>query len=294
MKQVRNPHHFLIFLLVVFALEAILFSVGNFKIEENIKKEENRTKKIEEILLDTPLLARAVSVYDTTEQKKVFGENDEVAMPIASLAKIMTVLVGLNIHSEDEIVVISENAINQNGDFGIFINEKWKVGDLAKFSLLVSANDGAYAVVEEDETFLEQMNSKAKRIGMTNVLFLNSTGLDIDTMHAGAVASALDVNIMASYALLAQPEIFGITTKPEINLKSESGFMHNFKNTNLIVDKIPNLLFSKTGYTELAGGNLVIIFGDRRGHKIAVTLLGSTFDGRFADMEKIVEVLYNN
>ena len=81
---------------------------------------------------------------------------------------------------------------------------------------------------------------------------------------------------------------------PEINLKSESGFEHNFKNTNILIGKIPNLLFSKTGFTEIAGGNLVVIFKDKGGREIAVTLLGSTFDGRFADMEKIVNILYNS
>ena len=98
---------------------------------------------------------------------------------------------------------------------------------------------------------------------------------------------------MALYALKAYPEIFNATVIPEINLTSESGFSHNFKNTNTIIEKIPNLLFSKTGFTDVAGGSLAIIFRDKKGDEIAVALLGSTFEERFSDMEKIVDVLYN-
>ena len=157
---------------------------------------------------------------------------------------------------------------------------------------MVSANDGAYTLASSAD-FLENMNNKARKIGAENTLFVNFTGLDIDLNTAGALASAEDVNVMAMYAVRAYPEIFYATRTPEINLASESGFTHNFKNTNVVIDKIPNLLFSKTGFTEIAGGNLVIIFRDKKGNDIAVTVLGSTFDGRFSDMETIVNILYN-
>jgi D-alanyl-D-alanine carboxypeptidase len=53
---------------------------------------------------------------------------------------------------------------------------------------------------------------------------------------------------------------------------------------------MPNILFSKTGYTVLAGGNLTIIFKDKMKHDIAITVLGSTISGRFSDMEKLVNI----
>ena len=52
-------------------------------------------------------------------------------------------------------------------------------------------------------------------------------------------------------------------------------------------------IFSKTGNTTLAGGNLTIIFKNKIGHNMAITLLGSTEEGRFSDMEKLVEIAYN-
>lgn len=299
MEKELKTNRFFVLVIVLVALEAILFSAGNFKLNETVRLEKEASERVVIALQNISIEARAVSVYDINKSKKIYGKNDEVAMPIASLAKIMTVTLGLNRHRKDDIIYISPNAVGQAGDFGIFANEKWKVNDLAKFTLIVSANDGAYALAEKDESFLDRLNSKAKKIGMKNTLFLNSTGLDLLTdtglpIQAGAFASAEDANLMAIYGLRAYPEIFSVTAEPEINLTSLSGFLHSFKNTDTITEKIPNLVFSKTGYTEIAGGNLTVIFKDKRGHYIAVTVLGSSFDGRFSDMEKIVNVLYNN
>ena len=105
--------------------------------------------------------------------------------------------------------------------------------------------------------------------------------------------SSEDANMLAIYALKTYPEIFKATTLPKISLKSLSNFTHEIKNTNTITNKIPNLLFSKTGFTELAGGNLTIIFKDKLDHEIAVTVLGSSILGRFSDVEKLVNLIYN-
>jgi len=290
MNPEKNKHYLLFFMLFVVAVEAVMFSVGDFKFNEQIRLEEKRIEEVGQKINEIPILAKAVSVYNITQSKKIYGKNDGVSLPIASLAKIMTVTAGLNNYPKDSIVTLTSGAIRQAGDFGLLVGEEWKIEDLAKLTLISSANDGAYMLGVGDE-FIDKINNKIKRLGANNTLFLNSTGLDIDPTHPGAFASAEDVNTMATYARMAYPEIFATTVEPEINLTSVSGFQHNFKNTNIIIPKIPNILFSKTGFTELAGGSLVVIFKDKRGDEIAVTLLGSTFDGRFSDMEKIVEVL---
>ena len=281
-------------MLLVVAFTATFFFIGDSKLNELAKLKNESNERVRVALESSSILAKAVSVYDLTDNAKIYGRNDDIALPIASLAKIISVVVGLEGHDLNEIVYVSGEAVKQAGDFGIFANEKWKIGDIAKFTLIVSANDGAYALSERKSNFLTLISNKSKKLGAPSTLFLNATGLDLDAnTKSGAWANAMDVNLMASYALRAYPEIFSVTTLPEINLISESGFEHNFKNTNILIGKIPNLLFSKTGYTEVAGGNLTIIFKNQNDHEIAITLLGSTFDGRFADMEKIVEILYN-
>ena len=289
MPEETKQNRFLLLLLAFFALLAILFSAGNFKFKEIIRLEGARMEKIARELTDLELETRAMQVYDLSENKKLFGVNDDVAMPIASLVKSMTVTLALNTLGEEKIVYISSSAVKQLGDYGLKVGETWRAGELAKFTLLASANDGAYALAESAGLdVLNKMNEKARKIGMENTFFLNVTGLDqIENdipIAAGGFASASDLNALAHYALRAYPEIFRATTLPEIN---------GFKNTNPIVGEIPNLLFSKTGFTDLAGGNLSIIFRNGRSNLIAITLLGSTYEGRFADMEKIVNVLYN-
>jgi D-alanyl-D-alanine carboxypeptidase (penicillin-binding protein 5/6) len=294
----RTHNNILFFMLASVAITATLFFNANTNLNNLEKIKEERDKKIQAILENTPIIAKAISIYDITENRKIYSKNDDVPLPIASLAKIMTVVEGLRGHQMDDIIYVSPNAVKQAGDFGIFAYEKWKIGDLAKLTLVVSANDGAFALSEQGDTFLSNINSKVHRLGATNTIFANPTGLDIyeknkkEPSGFGVVASTEDVNAMAMYGLRAYPEIFKATTLPEINLVSESGFPHTFKNTNILIGKIPNLLFSKTGFTDKAGGSLVIIFKDKNEHEIAVTVLGSTYEGRFSDMEKLVAVFY--
>lgn len=276
---------------MIIAIEAVMFAVGDWKINQGIMLEEYRLEKAQTVLAAVPVEAKAFSVYDITAKKKLYGKNDEEPLPLASLAKIMTIIAVLNTHGPDDIVTMSDNALKQNGDYGFKPGEVWKVGDLAKATLIVSANDGAQALAESVPDFLDKITKKARKIGATHATFLNASGLDLDPSHASVFASAEDVNQMAAFAYDDYPGIFGTTVLPEIHVTSVSGFEHVFKNTDVILDKIPNLLFSKTGFTNVAGGNLTIIFKNQSGHEMAVTLLGSGFDSRFADMQKLVDAI---
>lgn len=287
----------LLLVCVIFlALVAFLFYRENANITKRILLQEEHDFKMAEALGNTPVLAKAVSVYSASRHKKIFGKNDDIAMPIASIAKIMTTVVALNAYGPDDIVTITPSAIKQAGDFTLTIGEKWKIYDLAKLTLISSANDGAFAMWENypkgKDGFLPEMNSRAKRLGMEHTNFGNIMGLDVDG-KATVFAGALDVSLLSSYALLAYPDVFQVTVLPEINLTSETGVKHNFKNTNTVVQKIPNLVFSKTGYTDIAGGNLTIVFKNSDGEYLVVTVLGSTYEGRFLDVQNLVNVLYN-
>ena len=290
---IKKENYLLFFLLIVLVLEAILFSVANYK--RNVAMEEIKNKRIElqNKIASIPLEAKAVSVYDITDSRKIYGKNDTLAMPLASLTKTMTIIIALANHKPEEIISLSNDAIGQNGDAGFKLDEKWKIEDLAKATLIGSLNDGAYGLAENVPDFLYKMNEEALMIGMKNASFINPAGLDLDISEgkAGAYATAEGANRMAIFALQTYPEIFKATVLPELNLKSESGFIHNIKNTNILVGQIPNLLFSKTGFTDLAGGNLTIIFRNKDNHKIAITVLGSTQMGRFFDMQKLISVL---
>lgn len=299
MEQTHQRRNTLIFLLIAVSVMGGFFLYENFKYESIYEQKEQELETLGDTLDEVEILAKALSVYDVEEGREIYSRNSREQMPLASLVKTMTIITAMSGTKPDEQMYISNGAIRQFGDYGLFANEKWKKSDLVKLTLLASANDGAYALAETKDDFLGEMNMKARRIGMEQGLFLNSTGLDIKSEdenilpEPGVFGSALDANLMAVYALKAYPDLVASSIESELSLTSDSGFKHDFKNTNLSLGNIPNLLFSKTGYTDLAGGNLTVIFENAQGKKLAVTVLGSTMEGRFTDMEKIVDALYN-
>ena len=83
--------------------------------------------KIQNILTDIPVQAKAFSIYDETLGMKVYGKNDEIEMPIASLVKIMTVVTTLNNHNVNDVIPISSEALKQEGDYGFLLMKNLKL-----------------------------------------------------------------------------------------------------------------------------------------------------------------------
>jgi D-alanyl-D-alanine carboxypeptidase len=84
------------------------------------------------------------------------------------------------------------------------------------------------------------------------------------------------------------PDILIPTQQTAARVYNTNGDYHETENTNDIVNRIPNLIGSKTGYTDLAGGNLTIAFDLGLNRPIIITVLGSTRDERFSDVLKLV------
>ena len=91
--------------------------------------------------------------------------------------------------------------------------------------------------------------------------------------------------MLFDYMVRNKPEILEVTSYNKLELKSEDNKIHNTENTNEIINKIPWVIASKTGYTDLAGGNLVVAFDNGMMRPIIISVLGSTKEGRFKDMK---------
>jgi serine-type D-Ala-D-Ala carboxypeptidase (penicillin-binding protein 5/6) len=128
------------------------------------------------------------------------------------------------------------------------------------------------------------MNVRAEELKLASLHFKNATGLDLSPIEPGAVGSARDVSFLMAYMLKNFPDILEPTTLKNDRIYNKEGSFHEAENTNPIIDKIPHLLGSKTGYTDLAGGNLTIVFDAGFNHPIIITVLGSTYDDRFTDV----------
>jgi D-alanyl-D-alanine carboxypeptidase (penicillin-binding protein 5/6) len=248
------------------------------------------------------LEARAAYVLDTTTEQVLFAKNGELQLPLASLTKIMTAIVALESVPSGTIITIDKKSLKNEGDAGLLAGERWLLHDLLGFSLLVSSNDGADAVASVvgslgktarsydtyKKEFVEKMNRKAKELGLTQTYFVNETGLDISKSSSGAYGSARDMAQLFKYALEHAPDVLEVTRYDTLKFNSLNKITHIAKNTNIINEKIPVLVASKTGYTDLAGGNLIVAFEAGLAKPIIVVVLGSTLDGRFADVEKLI------
>lgn len=249
------------------------------------------------------LIAKASYVYDLKNKKELFEKNADEILPLASITKIMTALVALSLVPETTEVTIPAEALKMEGNSGLQAGTRWLLRDLLAFTLLSSSNDGAVAVSStvggifatsttgfepNRSLFIGEMNRFARVIGLTSTQFQNETGLDSDTERAGAYSSAKEATALLGYALKTFPSVFTETRFDELSLGTEDGEKRSTKNTNTETRNLPLLIASKTGYTDLAGGNLVIAFDAGFGHTIIISVLGSTADGRFTDVEKLV------
>ncbi len=234
------------------------------------------------------LEGRSAYVFDIQQNKVLFKKNEFVQLPLASLTKLMTALVATEMYPSDLHVTIKKEFLSTEGDSGLLVGETWKLKDLLDFSLVVSSNDGIRAVasIKSREDFISKMNARAKELGLKQTYFVNENGLD-DGESSGGYGSAIDVEKMMQYILENQPEIIEATKYQTINIKSGSK-IHTAKNTDIVLNQIPNLIASKTGYTDMAGGNLVVAFDASIGRPIIVVVLGSSEQGRFSDVEKLV------
>jgi D-alanyl-D-alanine carboxypeptidase len=217
---------------------------------------------------------------------------------LASITKLMTALVAYELVEDDTPITISASAAAEQSGGTLRPGEVFKVKELADFALVTSYNSAAYMLSDAVgqllgegngvEQFAAGMNIKAEELGLLSMKYYNATGLDVSSSMAGAYGSARDVSLLVDHIYTKYPEILRPTTAPRTRLYNSLGQFHEANNTNEIITEIPNLLGSKTGYTDLAGGNLTIIFDAGFNHPIAITVLGSTRTERFNDMKKLI------
>lgn len=239
------------------------------------------------------LSADAAYVLDLNTNRVLYEHNAEVQLPLASLTKIMTVITALSIADPASSIAIDPESLETEGDSGLYAYESIQLSDLAALTLVSSSNDGAAAISRnltgDPESFVAMMNTVASQLSLTQTYFLNPSGLDMSLEGSGAYGSARDVARMLSYGVDVYPEMFLTTTETDYSFVSESTLVHNASNTNQNVDEQPGLLASKTGFTDLAGGNLAIVFDAAIDRPVAVVVLGSTREDRFTDVAKLAD-----
>ncbi len=255
-------------------------------------------------ILDIDIEARSAYVWDVRGQRALYKKNEIEALPLASITKLMTALVAHELVETQRTTAVSIDAVTQEGDSGLVAGEILTQAKLSQLALVSSSNDAAYALAaavgtllgENDATtqFIAGMNIRASELGLHSMEFANMTGLDVSSTEPGGIGAAKDVSFLMEHIVEKYPEILAPTQQTSARVYNDSGAYHDITNTNVIADKIPNLIGSKTGYTDLAGGNLTVAFDLAHNRPIIITVLGSSRDERFTDVLTLVEAVQDS
>jgi D-alanyl-D-alanine carboxypeptidase (penicillin-binding protein 5/6) len=288
-------------LAVVLASAGIWFAVGSLPGRHAVSPEEELVQRSP--FDNISITAKAAYVYDARTKEVLYAKNEDLRLPLASVTKVMTALVAKESGSAEGTVVIGESALAATGDSGLYGGERWRLKDILDFSLTSSSNDGMKAVAasigalsgenatpeDSEEAFVQEMNKKAEALDMKNTYFFNPTGLDESEVQGGAYGTVKDITLLFDYVLRYHPSLMEATKEEEVAVASLDNHMHIAENTDLKVTDIPGIKASKTGYTDIAGGNLVVAFDPELGRPIIVAVLGSTASGRFEDVETLIK-----
>ena len=178
----------------------------------------------------------------------------------ASVTKVMTMLLIMEAIesgkiSWDDTVIASEAAAAKGGSqVYLKVGESMTTTDMLKSIAVSSANDCACAMAEHiagsEAAFVEQMNARAKELGMNDTHFVNCTGLDDGADAAQHRTSAHDIALMSRQLLKNHPEIRKYTT---IWMDSVRGGAFGLSNTNKLIRFYDGATGLKTGFTSGAG-----------------------------------------
>ena len=241
--------------------------------------------------VELTLTSHAALLMEKTTGQILYAQNEHEALPPASVTKIMTVLLTMEAIDSgrialDDVVTVSAYAAGMGGS-QVFLaeGEQITVDDLLKGVCVSSGNDAAVALAEHvagvTELFVEQMNNRARELGMKDTHFVNCTGLTAE----GHVTSAHDIALMSRELLLHHPEVRSYTTIWMDTLRNGT---FGLSNTNKLIRFYDGATGLKTGFTQEAG-YCISATAERDGMElIAVIMKGNTSDSRNADAKTLL------
>jgi D-alanyl-D-alanine carboxypeptidase (penicillin-binding protein 5/6) len=240
-------------------------------------------------------IAREALLIDADTGAVLFDKDAQRPMHPASMSKMMTAhMVFERIRdgrlSMDDTFIVSENAWRKggakSGGSTMFLNigQRVRVEDLLKGIIIQSGNDACIVIAEglsgSEEAFADEMNKRAKEMGLKNSTFRNSTGLP-DPEH---LMSPYDLALLAKDTINAFPEYY--------HLYSDKNFTYNGikqGNRNPLLYRDTKVDGLKTGHTEESGYGLTASAA-RDGRRLILVMNGlPNMKARSSEPEKMLE-----
>lgn len=221
----------------------------------------------------TPMTAWAQSAFNTRASHAVimdyetgevlFSKGGDVAMPPASMSKLMTALMVFEALENGQLALdtslpVSENAWRRGGAASgsstmfLDVNSRAAVSDLIRGIIVQSGNDACIVVAEAlggtEENFAQMMTERAQELGLSSASFANATGWP----HPEHRISAGDLARLAQYIVEQFPQYYDIYAQEEFTYNGIRQF-----NRNPLVGVFEGADGLKTGHTEESGYGLV-------------------------------------
>jgi len=205
------------------------------------------------------LASNVALVIDQGTSQILFEKNSNIALPIASLTKLMTALVVVEAHQNmDELLEVTSDDIDREKNSG----SRLRVGaqltrvNMLHIALMSSENRAASALGRNYPggfaVFVAAMNAKAKALGMTDTHYVDGTGLSSQN-----VASAHDLAKLVA-AAYQQPLIREFSTDPQYTVDTGGHFLQYHNSNRLVANPAWEIGLQKTGYINEAGRCLVM------------------------------------
>ena len=245
--------------------------------------------------------AKSAVLMDVETGTVLSEQNAHEPLAPASVTKVMTMLLIMEAIDSGKIawedtVTASEAAASKGGSqVYLKVGEIMTVSDMVKSIAVSSANDCACAMAEHlagsEAAFVEQMNARAKELGMNDTHFVNCTGLDDDPEAAAHRTSAYDIALMSRELLKNHPDIKQYTT---IWMDTVRDGAFGLSNTNKMVRFYDGCTGLKTGFTSGAGYCLSAS-AQRDGLELIAVVMGSeTSKDRFAACKSLLDYGFAN
>ena len=207
---------------------------------------------------DVDISSRSGILMDYASGEILFAKNAETHLPVASMVKMMTILIALEEYDAnnvtlDTMISTTENASGMGGS-QVFIDPyvEYSFEDLLKSVIMASANDASVALAEyfngNEKSFVNRMNKRAKELGMTNTNYVNSTGLPAPEQYSCAKDSAILMREILKHDLYHNYSSIWMDT-----LTHPSGRETELVNTNKLIRYFEGCDGGKTGSTNEAG-----------------------------------------
>lgn len=251
-----------------------------------------------ESLLDS-LTAKSVVVMEPTSGDLLLAKNEDKRLPIASMVKLMTVLLTMEgidsgAISLDQTITVSKNAAGMGGS-QVFLDagSDYRIEDLLKSTIVASANDASVALAEtlagSEQDFVERMNARAKELEMNNTHYANCTGLPAVDGYSCAEDVAKLLREVLTHDLY-----YKYSTIWMEDLVHPSGRITGLTNTNKLIRYYKGCDAGKTGSTSEAG-YCIASSAKKNDFRVIVVVVGAESGAkRFSESASLLDWAYAN